>query len=193
MKKYKNWEIIVALMLPLVTFAMHWLGTNHEAGVVSKVLLLTYSAIVVWTYCRMYLGGKSTKRYPGLLMFLLIVTLVQRLASFTMSFYDFGGNQGASIPIAVDGVLGLVTFVALLLVTVRTYKERLTAIAVTLTCILVLPLVSLMLPLLVGRTGVPETMLTLNWVLAIVSSIAYAVLFLHRNDLFREPTQSLSA
>lgn len=195
MKKYKTWEIVVATMLPLTTCILYYCSRvmqgNPSYDFVGKALMLVYSAIVIWAYCRMYLGGKASNRFPALLMYLLAATTVQRLFHFVQTFLDTKDSIDFTWIIWANSLLGLITFVALLLVTIRTYRERLTALAVTLTCILILPLLSMTLTPVIAR-GSADSVATLNFVIALLSSIAYAILFLHRNDLYQRSTPLLS-
>ena len=209
LKKYKTWEIIVALLPPFFVMDQGWHRFHDQYPsalyqVVSTVFDYVYCAILIYTFYCMYRGGRQSNRFPKLMLFLLISAAASKLFSFSMEFIPCEMDSEFEVPTlyivcnAVASALILLYGVVLLVATIRFYKERLKVLAVTCTVLLAIPLLSNILfscfTLFISFEEMDKLTIIVDILSCLFSlsiSACYAVLFLHRNDLYRpesEPT-----
>lgn len=209
MKKYQSWEIVVALLAPLLTLDQIW-HRYHDPypstlyQLISHVFDFVCCAILIYLFYRMYLGARQSSRFPKLMLFLLISVAASKLFSFSMEFIPCEMDSEFEVPTlyivcnAVASALILLYGVVLLVATIRFYKERLKVLAVTCTVLLAIPLLSNILfscfTLFISFEEMDKLTIIVDILSCLFSlsiSACYAVLFLHRNDLYRpesEPT-----
>lgn len=190
MRKYKDWEIIVAALLPLVTIQYwFWRHDSYDTPAfkaVSIVCTLIYLAVIFYTFFRMYLGAKATHRFPTLMLLVLIFVTATHLYELVNSFIPYTDHTTISPWMIIGSGTYLVFYIVTLIADIRLYREGLTTVAFLLTCLLVLPLLTTIGTALCGLFKTPVAAPYIVRATSLLTACAYAVLFLHRNDIFRQ-------
>ena len=172
LKKYNPWEIVVALLPPFFVADRSWhlLHDDYPSALyqgVSFVMDLAYCAILLYSFFCMYLGARQMGRFPKLMLLLLIALAARHLFSFVpMPEYD---------------------------VIIRMFKEKLTVLAVTCTCMaLAIPLLSTLVYTLMPISFAnehPHLPMILSQAFFLLMSLCLSVLFLRRNDFYKPDSE----
>ena len=92
LKKYKPWEIVVALLPPLFAIDEIWhsYADDYPSAlyqIVKHVFAFGYIAILLYSVYCMYRGAKWSGRFPKLMLTLLITLTAAKLLAFVNGFF----------------------------------------------------------------------------------------------------------
>lgn len=200
LKKYNPWEIVVALLPPLFVADRSWhlLHDDYPSALyqgVSFVMDLAYCAILLYSFFCMYRGARQSGRFPKLMLLLLIALAARHLFSFvpqpeydilnpSASYYVFSG---------ITSLLSLFYMVVMIIAIIRMFKEKLTVLAVTCTCMaLAIPLLSTLVYTLMPISFAnehPHLPMILSQTFFLLMSLCLSVLFLRRNDFYKPDSE----
>lgn len=205
LKKYKTWEIIVALLPPFFVMDQGWHRFHDQYPsalyqVVSTVFDYVYCAILIYTFYCMYRGARQSNRFPKLMLSVLIAYVLFSIISRVTSYipvepYDF--DETHYILRSALTVLPYIVFLILaFIVDIKLFKEgKHTVLAVALLSILALPVLSdIVYEIWFSFTDFSSVdddfMITAQTIVYYVFSLldagALSIVFLHRND-FNKP------
>ena len=200
LKKYNSWEIVVALLPPFFALDSCWhqLHDEYPSALyrgVSVVFDFAYLAILLYSLFCMYRGARQSHRFPKSMLLMLISVAALQLYNFVPQPENiFDGYQFTThyyIWSGIRAALSLFNIVVAIIAIIRMFKEKLTMLAVTYSCLLlVLPLLQTLLFLLIPislANRLPSLLPIVSQIFSLLLSLCYSVLFLHRND-FYNPT-----
>ena len=182
LKKYKPWEIVVALLPPFFVADRSWhlLHDDYPSALyqgVSFVMDLAYCAILLYSFFCMYLGARQSHRFPKSMLLMLISVAALWLYNFvpqpenifdgylfTTQYYIWSGIRAA---------LSLFNLVVAIIAIIRMFKENQS-------------LLFLLIPISLANR-LPSLLPIVSQIFSLLLSLCYSVLFLHRND-FYNPT-----
>ena len=200
LKRFKTWEIIVAL-LPLL-FAIdeiwHYYTDDYPSAlyqIVEHLFAFGYIAILLYSVYCMYRGAKWSGRFPKLMLTLLITLTAAKLLTFAGRFLPQGPTEDMGVPwhYYVLSVLTLAYTVVSLFAIVRMFMARLNVLAIAFTCgAVVIPLLSSLIFSLLSAfsgnmmwDGLYTTVDIVAHATSFLGSLCYSVIFLYRNDFYK--------
>ena len=200
LKRFKTWEIVVAL-LPLL-FAIdeiwHYYIDDYPSAlyqIVEHLFAFGYIAILLYAVYCMYRGAKWSGRFPKVMLTLLITLTAAKLLTFAGRFLPQGPTEDMGVPwhYYVLSVLTLAYTVVSLFAIVRMFMARLNVLAIAFTCVVVvLPLLSSLifshLSAFFGNMpsdGLQTTVEIVAHATSFLTSLCYSVIFLYRNDFYK--------
>ena len=196
LKRFKTWEIIVAL-LPLL-FAIdeiwHYYTDDYPSAlyqIVEHLFAFGYIAILLYAVYCMYRGAKWSGRFPKVMLTLLITLTAAKLLTFAGRFLPQGPTEDFGIPWYYYVLTGLTLAytVVVLFAIVSMFMARINVLAIAFSCLVVaLPLLSSLAFSLFCTDFDDSTSTTLNIIShtnSILTSLCYSVLFLYRNDFYK--------
>ncbi len=200
LKRFKTWEIVVAL-LPLL-FAIdeiwHYYTDDYPSAlyqIVEHVFAFGYIAILLYAVYCMYRGAKWSGRFPKLMLTLLITLTAAKLLTFAGRFLPQGPTEDMGVPwhYYVLSVLTLAYTVVSLFAIVRMFMAKLNVLAIAFTCVAVaLPLLSTLIFSLLSPfsgnmmwDGLYTTVDIVAHATSFLTSLCYSVIFLYRNDFYK--------
>ena len=198
LKKYKTWELVVALQ-PII-FAIdgcwHQLHDDYPSALYQGVTLVfnfAYLAILLYSFLCMYRGARQSNRFPKIMLLMFIAVAALHLYNFvpqpenvfdgylfTTQYWIWSG-----IMVALEMFNVVVAIIAI----IRMLKEKLTVLAVTLCCmLLVFPLLEAVVfqlfPVSLANR-LPSLPIIIGLVFYVLLSLCCSVLFLRRNDFYK--------
>lgn len=200
LKRFKTWEIIVAL-LPLL-FAIdeiwHYYTDDYPSAlyqIVEHLFAFGYIAILLYAVYCMYRGAKWSGRFPKVMLTLLITLTAAKLLTFAGRFLPQGPTEDMGVPwyyYVMTGLTLAYTVVSLFAI-VRMFMARLNVLAIAFTCVAVaLPLLSTLifshLSAFSGNMmsdGLYTTVEIVAHATSFLTSLCYSVIFLYRNDFYK--------
>lgn len=200
LKRFKTWEIVVALLPPLFAIdeIWHYYTDDYPSAlyqIVEHVFAFGYIAILLYSVYRMYRGAKWSGRFPKVMLTLLITLTAAKLLTFAGRFLPQGPTEDFGVPwhYYVLSVLTLAYTVVSLFAIVRMFMARLNVLAIAFTClVVVLPLLSSLifshLSAFSGNMqsdGMHTTVEIVAHATSFLTSLCYSVIFLYRNDFFK--------
>lgn len=200
LKKYKPWEIVVALLPPLFAIdeIWHYYTDDYPSAlyqIVKHVFAFGYIAILLYAVYCMYRGAKWSGRFPKLMLTLLITLAAAKLMAFVNGFLpqDPLPDPDAMWKYYVLGTLSLAYTVVTLFVIVRMFMARLNVLAIAFTCgAVVIPLLSTLIFSLLSAfsgnmmwDGLYTTVDIVAHATSFLTSLCYSVIFLYRNDFYK--------
>lgn len=200
LKRFKTWEIVVAL-LPLL-FAIdeiwHYYTDDYPSAlyqIVKHVFAFGYIAILLYAVYCMYRGAKWSGRFPKVMLTLLITLTAAKLLAFVNRFLPQGPTEDFGVPwyYYVLAGLSIAYTVVLLFAIVRMFMARLNVLAIAFTCVVVaLPLLSTLIFSLLSAfsgnrqsDGLHTTVEIVAHATSFLTSLCYGVIFLYRNDFYK--------
>lgn len=200
LKRFKTWEIVVAL-LPLL-FAIdeiwHYYTDDYPSAlyqIVTHLFAFGYIAILLYAVYCMYRGAKWSGRFPKVMLTLLITLTAAKLLTFAGRFLPQGPTEDFGVPwhYYVLSVLTLAYTVVSLFAIVRMFMARLNVLAIAFTCLAVaLPLLSSLIFSLLSPfsgnmmwDGLYTTVDIVAHATSFLTSLCYSVIFLYRNDFYK--------
>jgi hypothetical protein len=196
LKRFKTWEIIVAL-LPLL-FAIdeiwHYYTDDYPSAlyqIVEHVFAFGYIAILLYAVYCMYRGAKWSGRFPKVMLTLLITLTAAKLLTFAGRFLPQGPTEVMGVPWYYYVLTGLTLAytVVVLFAIVSMFMARINVLAIAFSCLVVaLPLLSSLAFSLFCADFDDSTSTTLNIIShtnSILTSLCYSVIFLYRNDFYK--------
>lgn len=200
LKRFKTWEIVVAL-LPLL-FAIdeiwHYHTDEYPSAlyqIVKHLFAFGYIAILLYSVYCMYRGAKWSGRFPKLMLTLLITLTAAKLLAFVNRFLPQGPTGDFGVPwyYYVLAGLSIAYTVVLLFAIVRMFMARLNVLAIAFTCVVVaLPLLSTLIFSLLSAfsgnrqsDGLHTTVEIVAHATSFLTSLCYSVIFLYRNDFYK--------
>ena len=200
LKRFKTWEIVVAL-LPLL-FAIdeiwHYHTDEYPSAlyqIVKHLFAFGYIAILLYSVYCMYRGAKWSGRFPKLMLTLLITLTAAKLLAFVNRFLPQGPTGDFGVPwyYYVLAGLSIAYTVVLLFAIVRVFMARLNVLAIAFTCVVVaLPLLSTLIFSLLSAfsgnrqsDGLHTTVEIVAHATSFLTSLCYSVIFLYRNDFYK--------
>lgn len=200
LKRFKIWEIVVAL-LPLL-FAIdeiwHYHTDEYPSAlyqIVKHLFAFGYIAILLYSVYCMYRGAKWSGRFPKLMLTLLITLTAAKLLAFVNRFLPQGPTGDFGVPwyYYVLAGLSIAYTVVLLFAIVRMFMARLNVLAIAFTCVVVaLPLLSTLIFSLLSAfsgnrqsDGLHTTVEIVAHATSFLTSLCYSVIFLYRNDFYK--------
>jgi hypothetical protein len=200
MKKYKTWEIVVALLPVLFAIDGFWHYYFAESSstlyhAIEHAIAFAYIAILVYSIFCMYRGAKHSGRFPKLMLVLLIAVAATRLFGFVNRFLPQGPTEDFQVPVQyyIYSILNIFYIVVMIFATVRMFMARITVPAIACTCLTVaFPLLenlffSLMVPSF--SEGPSSLAVIVSQVFSLLYSLCYSLIFLHRNDFYKPETE----
>ncbi len=196
LKKYKTWEIVVALLPPLfvVDRCWHLIHDEYPSTLYKGVLYvidLAYCAILIYSLFCMYRGARQSGRFPKLMLLLLIAVTARQLYLFVpQPEYDiFDTSTSYYIYSGISALLSLFYTVVVIIAIIRMFKEKLTVLAVTYICMaLAIPLLSTLVYMLMPisfANQYPNLPVIVAQIFFMLTSLCYSVLFLCRNNFYK--------
>lgn len=200
LKKYKPWEIVVALLPPLFAIdeIWHYYIDDYPSAlyqIVKHVFAFGYIAILLYAVYCMYRGAKWSGRFPKVMLTLLITLAAAKLMAFVNGFFpqDPLPNPDAMWKYYVLGTLSLAYTVVTLFAIVRMFMAKLNVLAIAFTCVAVaLPLLSTLIFSLLSAfsgnmmwDGLYTTVDIVAHATSFLTSLCYSVIFLYRNDFYK--------
>ena len=200
LKRFKTWEIVVALLPPLFAIdeIWHYYTDDYPSAlyqIVEHVFAFGYIAILLYSVYCMYRGAKWSGRFPKVMLTLLITLTAAKLLAFVNRFLPQGPTEDFGVPwyYYVLAGLSIAYTVVLLFAIVRMFMARLNVLAIAFTClVVVLPLLSSLAFRLFCTDFDDSPLTTLNIISNIIShtnsiltSLCYSVIFLYRNDFYK--------
>lgn len=200
LKRFKTWEIVVALLPPLFAIdeIWHYYTDDYPSAlyqIVEHVFAFGYIAILLYAVYCMYRGAKWSGRFPKLMLTLLITLAAAKLPVFVNRFLPQGPTEdfGVSWYYYVMTGLSIAYTVVTLFVIVRMFMARLNVLAIAFTCLAVaLPLLSSLIFSLLSPfsgnmmwDGLYTTVDIVAHTNSILTSLCYSVIFLYRNDFYK--------
>ena len=200
LKKYKPWEIVVALLPPLFAIDEIWhsYADDYPSAlyqIVKHVFAFGYIAILLYSVYCMYRGAKWSGRFPKLMLTLLITLTADKLMAFVNGFFpqDPLPDPDAMWKYYVLGTLSLAYTVVTLIVIVRMFMARLNVLAIAFTCgAVALPLLSSLIFSLLSAfsgnrqsDGLYTTVDIVAHATSFLGSLCYSVCFLYRKDFYK--------
>lgn len=200
LKRFKTWEIVVALLPPLFAIDEIWHYYTDEYPsalyqIVKHLFAFGYIAILLYSVYCMYRGAKWSGSFPKLMLTLLITLTAAKLLAFFNRFLPQGPTEDFGVPwyYYVLAGLSIAYTVVLLFAIVRMFMARLNVLAIAFTCVaVVLPLLSSLAFRLFCTDFDDSQLTTLNIISNIIShtnsiltSLCYSVIFLYRNDFYK--------
>lgn len=200
LKKYKPWEIVVALLPPLFAIdeIWHYCTDDYPSAlyqIVKHVFAFGYIAILLYSVYCMYRGAKWSGRFPKLMLTLLITLTAAKLLAFVNRFLpqDPLPDPDAMWKYYVLGTLSLAYTVVTLFAIVRMFMARLNVLAIAFTCgAVALPLLSTLIFSLLSAfsgnmmwDGLYTTVDIVAHATSFLGSLCYSVIFLYRNDFYK--------
>jgi len=200
LKRFKTWEIVVAL-LPLL-FAIdeiwHYYTDDYPSAlyqIVEHLFAFGYIAILLYSVYCMYRGAKWSGRFPKLMLTLLITLTAAELLTFAGRFLPQGPTEDFGVPwyyYVMTGLSIAYTVVSLFAI-VRMFMARLNVLAIAFTCLAVaLPLLSSLIFSLLSAfsgnmmwDGLYTTVDIVAHATSFLGSLCYSVIFLYRNDFYK--------
>lgn len=200
LKRFKTWEIVVALLPPLFAIdeIWHYYTDDYPSAlyqIVKHVFTFGYIAILLYSVYCMYRGAKWSGRFPKVMLTLLITLAAAKLLAFANRFLPQGPTEDFGIPwyyYVLTGLTLAYTVVTLFAI-VRMFMAKLNVLAIAFTClVVVLPLLSTLIFSLLCTDFDDSPLTTLNIISNIIShtnsiltSLCYSVIFLYRNDFYK--------
>lgn len=196
LKRFKTWEIVVALLPPLFAIDQiwHYYTDDYPSAlyqIVKHLFAFGYIAILLYSVYCMYRGAKWSGRFPKVMLTLLITLTAAKLLAFANRFLPQGLTEDFGIPwyyYVLTGLTLAYTVVTLFAI-VRMFMARLNVLAIAFTCVAVaLPLLSSLAFSLFCTDFDDSTSTTLNIIShtnSILTSLCYSVIFLYRNDFYK--------
>ena len=178
LKRFKTWEIVVALLPPLFAIdeIWHYYTDDYPSAlyqIVEHVFAFGYIAILLYSVYCMYRGAKWSGRFPKLMLTLLITLTADKLMAFVNGFFP---QDPLPDPDAMWKyyVLGNV-------------------LAIAFTCgAVALPLLSSLIFSLLSAfsgnmmwDGLYTTVDIVAHATSFLGSLCYSVIFLYRNDFYK--------
>lgn len=199
LKRFKTWEIVVALLPPLFAIdeILHYYADDYPSAlyqIVKRVFDFGYIAILLYSVYCMYRGAKWSGRFPKLMLTLLITLAAAKLMAFVNGFFpqDPLPDPDAMWKYYVLGTLSLAYTVVTLIVIVRMFMAKLNVLAIAFTCAaVVIPLLSSLAFVLVFTfsgsltDGTDTSLKLIAHTSSILVSLCYGVIFLYRNDFYK--------
>lgn len=196
LKKYKPWEIVVALLPPFFVADRSWhlLHDEYPSTLyqgISYAIDVFYSAILIYSFFCMYRGARQSGRFPKLMLLLLIAVTAMQLYFFVPKpEYDiFNTSTPYYIYSGIQAVLTLFYTVVMIIAIIRMLKEKLTVLAVTCICMaLAIPLLSTLVFTLIPisfANQYPHLLVINGQIFFMLTALCFSVLFLRRNDFYQ--------
>lgn len=200
LKRFKTWEIVVALLPPLFAIdeIWHYYTDDYPSAlyqIVEHVFAFGYIAILLYAVYCMYRGAKWSGRFPKVMLTLLITLTAAKLLTFAGRFLPQGPTEDFGVPwhYYVLSVLTLAYTVVSLFAIVRMFMARLNVLAIAFTCLAVaLPLLSSLIFSLLSPfsgnmmwDGLYTTVDIVAHATSFLTSLCYSVIFLYRNDFYK--------
>ena len=200
LKRFKTWEIVVALLPPLFAIdeIWHYYTDDYPSAlyqIVKHLFAFGYIAILLYSVYCMYRGAKWSGRFPKVMLTLLITLTAAKLLAFANRFLPQGLTEDFGIPwyyYVLTGLTLAYTVVTLFAI-VRMFMARLNVLAIAFTClVVVLPLLgTLIFSLLSAFSGnmmwdvLYTTVDIVAHATSFLTSLCYSVIFLYRNDFYK--------
>lgn len=200
LKRFKTWEIIVALLPPLFAIdeIWHYYADDYPSAlyqIVKHLFAFGYIAILLYSVYCMYRGAKWSGRFPKLMLTLLITLTAAELLTFAGRFLPQGPTEDFGVPWYYYVMTGLTLayMVVSLFAIVRMFMARLNVLAIAFTCVAVaLPLLSSLIFSLLSAfsgnmmwDGLYTTVDIVAHATSFLTSLCYSVIFLYRNDFYK--------
>lgn len=200
LKRFKTWEIVVALLPPLFAIdeIWHYYTDDYPSAlyqIVKRVFDFGYIAILLYSVYCMYRGAKWSGRFPKVMLTLLITLAAAKLMAFVNGFLPQGPTEDFGVPWYYYVLTGLsiAYMVVLLFAIVRMFMARLNVLAIAFTCVAVaLPLLSSLIFSLLSAfsgnmmwDGLYTTVDIVAHATFFLTSLCYSVIFLYRNDFYK--------
>lgn len=201
LKRFKTWEIVVALLPPLFAIdeIWHYYTDDYPSAlyqIVKHLFAFGYIAILLYSVYCMYRGAKWSGRFPKLMLTLLITLTAAELLAFAGRFLPQGPTEDFGVPWHYYVLTGLTLAytVVLLFAIARMFMARLNVLAIAFTCLAVaLPLLSSLIFSLLPSPfsgnmmwdGLYTTVDIVAHATSFLTSLCYSVIFLYRNDFYK--------
>lgn len=200
LKRFKTWEIVVALLPPLFAIdeIWHYYTDDYPSAlyqIVKHLFAFGYIAILLYSVYCMYRGAKWSGRFPKVMLTLLITLTAAKLPVFVNRFLPQGPTEDFGVPWYYYVLTGLsiAYTVVTLFVIVRMFMAKLNVLAIAFTCAaVVIPLPSSLIFSLLSAfsgnmmwDGLYTTVDIVAHATSFLTSLCYSVIFLYRNDFYK--------